>query len=111
VRKYDGGAMKKRFSAILITFCTHLISAQALAWWPMNTQIQVTPYVVQGTVYNWLPYPIYCEGRVLGQLQTGQWFYSWMSNWIAPVTYQYIYVYANGPFYFVNGYAEVYCRN
>jgi hypothetical protein len=102
--------MKKLLSALLITLCTHLIPTQALAWWPMTAHIQVTPYVVQGTLYNSLSHLIYCEGRVYGQLQTRQWIYAWVRNWIAPGSYQYAYVYANAPFYFINGYSEIYCR-
>jgi hypothetical protein len=102
--------MKNTFLIALITIMTQLTASQAKAWWYMNAQIQVSPHVVQGTVYNPLPYPIYCSGWVFGQIQTGQNLYAWIESWITPGTYQYVYVYANAPHYFLNGNSQIYCR-
>ena len=103
--------MKQFTLAMMLALATVLSSSQADAWWYMNAQVQINPHVVQGTVYNSLPYPIYCEGRVFGQVQTGQWLHAWMRNWVAPGTYQYVYVYANAPRYFINANSEIYCRH
>jgi len=102
--------MKNLFLIALISISTSLISPLAQAWWRLNAQVHVSTHVVTGTVYNTLPYPIYCAGWVFGQIQTGQNLYAWIGSWIAPGTYHYVYVYANAPRYFLSGNSEIYCQ-
>jgi len=101
--------MKPLLSTIFVLMAT-FAAPSASAWWLAPTDIQINPHVVHASVFNGYPFAIYCEGRVFGQVQNGQWLHSWIRSWIAPGTYAYVYIYANPPFFFVNANSEVYCR-
>lgn len=96
--------------SVLALVMTLLFSSASLAWIP-NMQFFVNPQYAQVQVNNPTPAPAYCEGYTFGLTQTGMTVNAWFSAWVPPYGFQYAYVYANGPFYFVNAWANISCVN
>lgn len=81
----------------------------SFAWVP-HMQFYVTPHYAQVQVANPTPYTAYCQGYAYGIAQNGFAVNSWFASYIPPYGYQYAYVYANGPFVFVNAWANIHCQ-
>lgn len=64
----------------------------------------VTPNSVQATFCNnGYDVPLRCHAKAVGQLNTGLWIHAFTDLYLAPGQCEYAYVYANYPFFFING--------
>jgi hypothetical protein len=97
--------MKKALALIVAV----LVPMSSFAWVP-QMYLSVTPNFVQVQVTNPTPGVALCQGFVYGQLQTGVVVNSWFNSYVPPYGFQYAYVYANGGYMFVNGWANINCQ-
>lgn len=93
---------------ISLFIATCVFPLMSFAWVPPMS-FAVNQNVAMVHVQNPTPYPAYCTGYVYGTNQYGVSVNSWFSSFIAPYTFQTGYVYANGPYYFVNAWAQINC--
>ena len=82
----------------------------SFAWAP-HTQYYMTPQYAQVQIYNPTYATAFCQGYTYGMTQAGQTVYSFFSAYVPPYGFQYAYIYANGPFYFINAWADLDCWN
>jgi hypothetical protein len=97
--------MNKIFATILLSF----LPWAAFAWVPPMS-FQVTPQYAQVQVSNPSPYNTFCQGYVYGVTQAGFSVNSWFSSYLPAYGYQFAYVYAYAPYYFVNAWAQIQCQ-
>lgn len=83
---------------------------QAQTGWWVQANVSLTQNQVQATVTNVWGAPIACNIKTYGQVQSGQWAWAELNVIIPSGQYRYAYVYANYPYYFVNGRATAWCN-
>lgn len=87
-----------------------LLPAMSYAWWMPQVQFNMTPHYAQGQVNNPSPYPVFCQGYVYGNTQTGHTLSAWFSSSVPAYGYAYVYIYANPPYVLMNAWSEIYCQ-
>ncbi|KHD88225.1 MAG: hypothetical protein OM95_09940 [Bdellovibrio sp. ArHS] len=95
---------------LIVAIAGFMLPSLGFAWWVPQMQFQVTPQWAAVQVYNYTGVNAFCQGQVFGLTQTGVWMNSWFQVWVPAGGFQYAYVYANGPYYFVNATANVQCQ-
>ncbi|MGE5086373.1 MAG: hypothetical protein ACM3MG_08755 [Bacillota bacterium] len=93
---------------LIATAFSLFLSSAAFAWMPA-TQFQNYGNSLSVTVTNNTPGMAYCQGYIVGQLQTGDAVNSWFADWVGPWQFRTAYVYATPPFFFVNAWANLNC--
>jgi hypothetical protein len=97
----------KSFAVMIIAI---LVPWTSFAWVP-QMQFFITPQYAQVQVANTTPFNAFCEGSTYGVTPSGHYVQTWFSSFIPPYGYQYSYVYANGPYIFVNAGANIHCQH
>lgn len=90
---------------ILITLTSSAFAQSFLA----HAYVSVTPGVVRAEVYNPYAIPLFCSGRTIGLLSTGQTVHSFFNSIVPVGQNRHSFVYTN-TFPFVDGRAEIHCR-
>jgi hypothetical protein len=98
---------RKLFGTMIILALSG-ISGSALAF-PVPASTFVSPQVVQATICNPEAVPMECRLVNYGVLQTGNWLNAWEDWVLQPGGCETAYVYANYPYYFVDGTFEDDC--
>lgn len=93
----------------LIALLGFVAPATSFAWAPMM-QFQITPNYAAVQVSNPYGFNAICSGNVYGLTQTGIWTNAWFQAIVPAGGYQYAYVYATYPYYFVSATAQVDCQ-